>query len=537
MVTSIGYSLGAGAGIDTKALIEDLANAEKAPKESLIARRESANTAKISALAQASGAIDGFASALAKLIEGGSLFTQPTVSEPSLLGAKAIPGANLGTLSAQLEVRQLAQAQSLVSTNLASALAPVGQGVVTLTTASGSHAVTIDATNDSLDGLARAINGKNAGVTASVVSDSNGSRLILKGATGEANGFTLSVPGGTSSGLERFAFGPGVTGGLTSAQTARDAIVNLDGVEVRRASNSFSDLIPGVQIDLKKAAVGTLVSIGAERPIDGIRGGITDFVAAYNELHAMLAEATAAATKDKPSGALRGDSGIRQMQRELSRLSTTQLSSTGAYKTLSEIGVATNRDGSLRVDTLRLNAALEADPVAVENLFNPHQYSSHAGVAVVNKVGTVKPGTYTLTNLLAPVGAGDASGSIGAIALIGTGNVLRVPTTALAKGLIVRVDTDVPSVTITIDAGLGGALQAIRDALRANDGPFAATQERLTREAKSIAADRESFERRSSAYYERLVTSFTAMDRQVNAFKATQSYLDQQMKIWANSDN
>lgn len=534
MVTSIGYSLGAGAGIDTKALIDDLAAAEKAPKESLIAKRESANTAKISALAQASGAIDSFASALSKLIEGGSLFTQPTVSDPGLLSAKAVPGANIGTLSAQLEIRQLAQAQSLVSTNLASPLTAVGQGVLTLTTASGSHAITIDATNDSLDGLARAINGKNAGVTASVVTDSNGSRLMLKGATGEANAFTLSVPGGTSSGLERFASGPG---GLTSAQTARDAIVFLDGAEVRRASNSFSDLIPGVQIDLKKAAIGTTVAIGAERPIDGIKQGITDFVDAYNELHAMLAEATAAATKDKAAGALRGDSGIRQMQRELARLSTTQLSSTGAYKTLSEIGVATNRDGTLRVDTLRLNAALETDPAAVENLFNPHQYSSHAGVSVVNKVGTVKPGTYTLTNLLAPVGAGDASGSIGANALIGTGNVLRVPTTSAAKGLIVRVDADVPSVTITIDPGLGGALQAIRDALRASDGPFAATQERLTKEAKAIATDRESFERRSSAYYERLVTSFTAMDRQVNAFKATQSYLDQQIKIWANSDD
>ena len=522
MVTSIGYSLGAGAGIDTKTLIEDLAKAEKAPKEALIAKRESANTAKISALAQASGAIDSFASALSKLIEGGSLFTQPSVSEPGLLSAKAVAGADIANLSAQIEVRQLAQAQSLVSANLASALAPVGQGTITLTTASGSHDVTIDATNDSLDGLARAINGKNAGVTATVVTDSNGSRLMLKGATGEANGFTLSVPGGTSSGLERFAFGPAVTGGMTAAQTAKDAIVNLDGAEVRRSGNSFSDLIPGVQIDLKKAAVGTIVTLGAERPIEGIRQGITDFVDAYNELQTMLAEATAAATSDKEAGPLRGDSGIRQMQRELARLTTTQLSSTGAYKTLSEIGVATNRDGSLRVDTVKLNAALESDPAAVEGLFNPRQYSSHAAVAVVNKAGTVKPGTYTLTNLLAPVGTGD---------------VLRVPTTSPAKGLIVRVDADVASATITIDAGLGGALQAIRDTLRASDGPFAATQERLSKEAKSIATDRESFERRSSAYYERLVTSFGAMDRQVNAFRATQSYLDQQMKIWANSDD
>ena len=537
MVTSIGFSLGAGAGIDTKALIEDLAAAEKAPKEALIARRETANTARISALAEASGAIDGFATALSKLIAGGSLFTQPSVSDPSLLTASAIAGADISSLSAQVEVRQLAQSQSLASVNLASPLATVGQGTLTLTTASGSHAIAIDAANDSLDGLARAINGKNAGVTATVVTDSNGARLMLKGATGAANAFTLSVPGGTTSGLERFAYDPNVAGGMTAAQTAKNAVVRLDGVEVERSSNSFSDLIAGVQIDLKKAAVGTTVSIGTTRPTESIKQAVGDFVDAYNELHKLLSDATAAAKDGKEAGPLRGDAGIRQMQRELARLTTSELTSSGSFKTLAEIGVATNRDGTLRVDTLKLDDAFEADAAAVEALFNPRQYSSNPAIVIASKVGTVKPGTYTLTNLFAPVGAGDASGTLGGIALIGTGAALRAPITSPAKGLVVRVDADVASATITIEAGLGGALQAIRDTLRASNGPLAATQDRLSKEAKSIAADRETFERRSDAYYNRLVTSFSAMDRQVNAFKATQSYLEQQIKIWSNSDD
>ena len=113
--------------------------------------------------------------------------------------------------------------------------------------------VTITAANDNLDGLAKAINDANAGVTASVVTDANGARLVVKGETGEAKAFTLSVPGGTTSGLERFA-----SAAMTdAAQEAQDAIVRLDGVEVTRAANSFSDLIPGVQIDLKSAKPGT----------------------------------------------------------------------------------------------------------------------------------------------------------------------------------------------------------------------------------------------------------------------------------------
>lgn len=537
MVTSIGFSLGAGAGIDTKALIEDLAKAQREPQEALILRRETANTAKVSALAEASSAIDSFASALSKLIAGGSLFTQPSVSDPTLLAASALPGADIGSLSAQVEVRQLAQSQSLVSVNLASPLTAVGQGTLTLTTASGSHAITIGATNDSLDGLARAINDKNAGVTATVVTDSNGARLMLKGATGAANAFTLAVPGGTTSGLERFAYDPNVAGGMTAAQTAKNAIVRLDGVDVERASNSFSDLISGVQIDLKKAAVGTTVSIGTTRPTASIKQAVSDFVEAYNELHQMLADATAAAKDGAEAGPLRGDIGIRQMQRELARLTTSELSSSGAYKTLAEIGVATNRDGTLRVDTLKLDEAFETDAAAVEALFNPRQYSSNPAVVIASKIGVVKPGTYTLTNLLAPVAGGDASGKIGGIAMIGTGEALRAPITSPAKGLVVRVDADVASATITIEAGLGGALQAIRDALRASNGPLATTQDRLGKEAKSIATDRATLERRSDAYYNRLVTSFSAMDRQVNAFKATQSYLEQQIKIWSNSND
>lgn len=537
MVTSIGYSLGAGAGIDTKALIDDLAKAERAPKEALIVRRETANTAKISALAQASSAIDGFASALSQLVAGGTLFTQPSVSDPSLLSATAIAGADIGSLSAQLEVRQLAQSQTLVSVNLAGAAAPVGQGTLTLTTATGSFDLTIDATNDSLDGLARAINGKNAGVTASVVTDSNGTRLMLKGKTGAANAFTLSVPAGTATGLERFAYDPGAAGGLTRPQEAKDAIVLLDGAEVTRASNSFSDLIAGVQIDLKKAAPGSTISLGTTRPTAAIKQAVGDFVDAYNELHKLLADATASATDSAEAGPLRGDAGIRQMQRLLGRLTTNELSSSGAYKTLAEIGVATNRDGSLRVDTLRLDDALESDPAAVEAMFNPRQTSSNPAIVIANKAGTVKPGTYTLTNLLAPVAGGNASGSVGGIAMIGTGAALRAPISSPAKGLIVRVDADVASATVTIDAGLGGALQSIRDALRASDGPLAATQDRLSKESKSIATDRATLERRSTAFYDRLVTSFSAMDRQVNAFKATQSYLEQQIKIWSGGDD
>ena len=533
MTTSIGYALGAGSGLDIQALVTDLANAAKAPKEALITSRETANQAKISGLAQVSSAIDSFASALTSLIAGGSLFSQPSVSDTSVFTAFALAGSRLGDLAASVEVRQLAQAQTSASDYLTAATDPVGEGTLTISINGGAGIdVTIDSTNNNLSGLAKAINDKNAGVTASVVTDSNGARLVVKGKTGAANAFTLTVPGGTTSGLERFA-----SAAMTTPLAAQDAIVRLDGVEVMRATNSFSDLIAGVQIDLKNARPDVPVSVGVTRPTAAISQGVQDFVSAYNELMTMIAEQTKSGT-DGAGGPLRGDVGVRELQRRLSALPTTALSSTGdGPHTLAELGVRTNRDGSLSVDGSRLASVLASDPDGVEALFNPGQYSSSPFLTIKSLIGKVAPGTYTITDVVPAAPPAAASGKVDGLSMTGVGSNLVAPSGSAAVGLILGVSGAVASATVTIDPGLGGALQSIRDALRARGGAFASAQERLDKEADRIARDREQLEATSTKYYNQLLTNFTAMDSRVSAFRATQSYLDQQIKIWTNSNN
>ncbi|MGQ0659392.1 flagellar filament capping protein FliD [Sphingosinicella sp.] len=535
--TSIGYQLGIGSGLDVKSLVDNLAAAAKAPKQAQIARREEANAARVSQLALVSQGIDGFASALSSLISGGTLFSQPSLSDPGVLSATAIPGARLSGLSASIEVTHLAQAQTLSSVPLPARTDPVGQGDLTLVTATGSFIVSITAANDSLDGLAKAINDVDAGVTASVVTDIAGARLVLKGATGAANVFTLSVPVGTSSGLERFAFGPGVTGGMTEALEARNAALIVDGVPVERATNSFDDLIAGVRIELRRGAPGVPVAMGVSRPDAAIAQAMGDFVTAYNELINMVNSATAAGV-DGEGGVLRGDLGVREMRAGLARLPTMTLSSEGdGPHTLAEIGVRTNRDGSLSLDSSRLASVLASDPDGVEALFNPGQRSSSALLTINSLVGKVKPGTYTVTNVVPGVSGGDASGEIDGLAMLGAGDNLVAPAGSAARGLILGVGGAVASATITIDAGLGGALQLLRDSLRAANGPFTGSSDRLAAEAKTIAKDRDALETRSEKYYNQLLASFTAMERQVSAFKATQSYLEQQVKMWTADRN
>lgn len=532
--SSILTSLGVGSGIDITSLVSNLVAADRAPKDAAIQARQDANTAQISSLADLANGIDSFASALTTLVSGGTLFSQPTVSDSSVLSATAIAGQPIGNLADQIEVVQLAQAQSLQSLAVADPTASIGQGDLTLNTAAGSFTVTIDSSDDSLNGLASAINAKNAGVTASIVTDASGSRLVLKGATGGANSFTLSVSAGTSTGLERFAYDPNATGGLTLAQSAQDAIVKLDGVQVNRTTNSFSDLIPGVQIDLKHAAPGEQVSLGVSRPTAAIEEAVNDFVSAYNQLQGVIAKAIAPGGSGQDAGPLRSDLSVRQMQQQLAQLPSMTLSSVGTIKTLAEIGVGTNRDGTLSLDTTRLETMLSQDPAGVEGLFNPTQYSSDPSVTILSAMGKTKPGVYTVTNLVPKSGSTNASGLIGGLQALAVGSNLIAPSKSSALGLILQVNGPVTSATITVDPGLGGAVQAIRDSLRSLSGPIQKSQDALNAAATQIANDKTALDTQESAYSDRLTSQYTTMDMQVAQFKATQSYLDQQIKMWTN---
>ena len=537
-MTSIATTLGIGSGIDTSALIDSLVAATRQPKDLMLAQREAANVAKVSALGQASNAIDAFATALSSLISGGTLFTQPVSSDDSIMTAKAQPGVRISNVSSTVIIEQLAQAQTLSSVQVASAADPIGQGELTLVTSKGSFAITIDADNDSLTGLAKEINDAKTGVTATVITETGGAKLVLKGATGEAEAFTLSVPVGTATGLERFAYDPNVAGGMTRAQEAKDAILKLDGVQVKRSANSIGDLIPGVQIDLKKAAPGSTLSLDVVKPTEAIRQSVQDFVVAYNEVTSLLGEMTAPADANgEGGGPLRGDQAIRDMKRQLSGLTSMELSTEGGPGTLAEIGVRTNRDGTLSVDLSRLDKALADDPDGVEAMFNPGQYSSSEFVRVTSLMGRTKPGTYQLTDLVPANGSTMASGKIAGVAAIGSGSRLIAAVTSAASGLTVEVTGAVASATVTVDPGLGGALQAIRDALRASTGALTTAQTRLKEEAEAIGEDKAEIEARSIAYRDQLVQSFTAMEKRVSAFKATQSYLEQQIEIWNNSRN
>ncbi len=454
MLGSIANSLGFGSGLNVSQLVSDLASASRAPKIGRIDALAQATQAKISAVAQARSNLDGFATALKDLLAQGTLSSQPSVSDANMLSASAIPGTPLGNYAGSIEIVQLASAQSVYSALVPAATGPIGLGGMTLTVGATSFAINIDATNNSLTGLADAINASGSTIRASIAADNGQVRLVLKGATGAAQAFTLTADAGADPALQRFAFGG--SGGMQSAQAAADAQIKVDGIPYSRTSNSFSDVVPGMAISLKKAVPGQIVSLGSTRPTEGLRQAVTDFVGVFNQMKASLKDAQAAAG---------GTNALRVLDRQLSAFVNTALTSDPPVNKLTDIGISTGRDGTLSVNTAKLEAALSANPDAVEALFNPRRDATH---------------------------------------------------------------------TALTDPGISDALDAIRTGALAPDGLLGGLTKGLQKEAAEIAKSRERIEARESAYRVRLEKQYGSLDARIGAFKATQSYLEQQIKLWSN---
>lgn len=382
-IESIAKTLGSGSGIDISALVNGLVDAQFANKTAKLTAKGETLTAQISAAGDLKSAITGFDTALKSLIKGGSLQTTPVSGNTNIVKATALTTSAVSGLPAQIEVRQLAQAQVASTTPVADKSAAIGTGKLTLTfgtatvngsdmtsfTAGAAAAIDVDitASNNSLTGIAAAINAKNAGVTASILTDSQGSRLVLKSATGATQAFTMTATEDVGGeGLAALNVGVGATG-TTIGSAAQSAIVAVDGVALQRSSNSIMDIIPGTRLDLMSASVGTKVTIDAQAPTAALGQAVSDVVDTYNELLATLKKVT-----DPVTGDLKSDAAAKSLLSSLRGLSTQELIADPDGKlpsTLSELGVATNRDGTLRLDATRLASAIAANPGAVEAMF------------------------------------------------------------------------------------------------------------------------------------------------------------------------
>ncbi len=381
--SSILTSLGAGSGIDFNTLATDISAASFSfQRQTLETRRQSLET-RISAVAQLRSSVTSLASALGTRFRSGDLAPRGEIGNPAVARA-TVPVGLSPRGSYSLEVTQLAQSQTLVSKSYTSRTDLVGEGTLGIRfgtvagsgfaqdAASSALAITVTA-EDTLATLAAKITNSSGGaINAYVTAGTGGARLVLKGAEGANSGFVLepvsgsAAPTGAAGDLGYLGWNPASdTGELRT--TAVDAAFLLDTVEISSPTNRVTGLPGGFGLQLTATNTGapTTVSFGSNSA--GISAVVSDLVAALNDIASQVN--TVAAPR---GGELGNDPGARELRRDLAGLAGRLIdpgAGPGEPRSLADLGVVLNRDGTFRFDAARLDAALEASPDAVAALF------------------------------------------------------------------------------------------------------------------------------------------------------------------------
>lgn len=402
--SSIVNALGGGSGVDMVKLASDLSAARFATQIQQLESRNETIEARISAAATLKNQLTQLASAMGDRVRTGDLAPSPRIGNSAVATASVAPGARpSGAFS--LEVTQLASSQVLASNAYASAESLVGEGTLTLRfgTAEGTgftadaarEPVSIEVTaDDTATTLADKINAAGDGVTAYVATNAQGAQLVIKGQDGMANGFVVETSGaGTAAGqLGYLAWTPGTDTGQRR-QSAADAAFLFDGVEMTAPGNDVNGLPGGLSLTLGGTNIGAPTTISFSPKGKEITSLMNDLVGALNDISAQLKE-----TASPLGGELGNDSGARALKRELAGLAGEMVmpnAAAGEPKTLGDLGLALNRDGTFRLDTQRLAKTLETQPEAAGAMFTVGLYGVYATLDKLGRTmgNSADPGT------------------------------------------------------------------------------------------------------------------------------------------------
>lgn len=363
---------GIGSGLDIAGLVQQLVTAERKPVANRIGLAEARTNTELSALGKLKSAVTTFRTALEPLT---ALETfQPrkvTLDSDELLSVTATSSAVQG--SYDIEVEALASAQKLASPAFADPAVAVGTGTLSLSVNGVTSALAFVDGANSLEDIRDAINAApdNPGVTATIVVADDGARLILSAAeTGAANAITVTTSGG-DGGLSVFDYDAlAAENSMTEIRAAADASVRIDGFLVSSAGNSISSAVEGLTINLQAAEPGTVTRVRVGFDQAAANEALQQFVTAFNGLVGTIDEVTAFNAETGVAAALLGDSIIRDLQTSLRReLSAVVRQTDVPFSMLAEIGITSDLDGKLAIDSARTADAIEADFDAVGRLF------------------------------------------------------------------------------------------------------------------------------------------------------------------------
>ena len=536
-----------GSGLNIRELTTSLVSAEIDPLKERETSRAKTAELSISALGQVRAQFTALNAAVTTLRENPVLAAR---SGNSGVGVKITDPSKVSTQTTSIEVAQVAKRQVLEFGGFTSTDALVGAGSLqvevgvwfddangdpafalnpesTVRTLNIPEGVTLSMLAETLDVL--------PGLSARVVDKGDGTfslGVVSETGAGQALRFvaTETVPG-------LAAFDTTLTNETRQIQAAQDAVLLVDGIAVSRPGNVMTDVIPGVELDIT-APEGTSTAITFSRDIETARINMQALVEQLNGTRKLLSDLSARGVGDAAAGALAGDRLVERLKADLGSLLTAPINGYGGGSArLSDFGVATNRDGTLRLDNRRFEAAFAADPAAFDKVFADRFSASTDGVEVTGVLGAAArggslafvrdPATGTATlNGEQMLGLSQPDGRTQYFLFRGeySGMIVTVPDD-LSSTEVRYGKSFLSSLETMLDTALSGGANSLNEReTQLNDRVLSATDEIAALDARAVLLERRYLQR------------FTAMETAIASLKSTGNYLTNLVAQW-NKDS
>ena len=407
-------SPGLGSGLDVSSIVDQLVAIERRPID-LLTTQKTALQSKLSAFGLLKSYTTNVEDSVARLADP-ALWqkTSTGTTDATAVTATSTAAASPGNYSVQ--VGQLAQAQSLASGAYLANTSSVGTGTLkielgawgagpafTPKVPAASVDIVIGPGEDSLESVRTKINAANAGVSASIIKDGTGSRLVIRSlATGAENAMRITATADTAlpvlptdpPSLASLVYNPAVPASskLTQSLEAKDAQATINGLAVTSKSNTFADVIDGVTLTVGKVTTTAVqVSVGSDK--DAMKKAVNDFVKAYNDISTYLAQQTKYDPDTKTAGDLQGDRATLSLQSQLRSALVQSSGASSTFRSLSDMGIELQRNGNLTVNDTKLSAALGNLTEVGKAFTNP----ASSGVGYTGLAVTLKSLTDSMT--------------------------------------------------------------------------------------------------------------------------------------------
>lgn len=444
-------SPGIGSGLDIRGLVDGLVRAEGEPVQQRLERREETIQAQLSGMGAIKSGLSSFKGSLLDVSSFNSFARRSAnASDSTLFSATASSSAQPASYS--IDVEQVAKAHKLASGGFEDNKAAIGTGTLTFQFGDPNkpaQSVKIDSGNNTLEGIRDAVNRAGINVSASIIRGDEGYQLIFSSReSGEDNSMRISVnenPANGSNtdmnGLSQLAYDPeaelGAGRNMNVMSEAQDAVAIIDGVRVTSATNTLTDTIPGLSINLEGALGSGTLTVAVDQ--ETAAGGIRRFVESFNEMAALFKELGGYDAETRTGGVLQGDSTLRGIENQMRRMiSEVVPGMDGAYRALTDLGIRTQADGSLSLDESRMNKALSEDFDGVARLFAAAGQATDALVSYAGARSSTQPGSYdvNVTQLATQGSYRDPAASVQSLLIDSSNDSFRINVNGVQSGLI-----------------------------------------------------------------------------------------------------